>query len=275
MEPDKQVCGIVMPISSIDGCSDTHWTEVLAILSDSVADAGFEPNLVSNADDVGLIHKRIIQNLYENPIVVCDVSGKNANVMFELGMRLAFDKPTIIVKDDITTYSFDTAPIEHIEYPRDLRFSQIVEFKRKLADKLVATVEKSQNNSSYTTFLKHFGEFKIAKLEQKEVSGEEYIIDEIRSLKLSMFKMEALMRHMDSGDRRANRFAIAPNESAMVFSPAIREMFPKRTLEEDIYDDIKHGWKDANIVAHYLAQGHAEEKIQGIIDLLKRSNISK
>jgi hypothetical protein len=35
-------------------------------------------------------------------------------------MRLAFDRPTIIVKDDLTTYSFDTSPIEHLEYPRDL-----------------------------------------------------------------------------------------------------------------------------------------------------------
>ena len=76
--------------------------------------------------------KEIIQNLYENPGLVCDVSGKNPNVMFELGLRLAFDKPTIIVKDNKTSYSFDTSAIEHLEYPRDLRFSKIVEFKKTL-----------------------------------------------------------------------------------------------------------------------------------------------
>jgi len=96
------VCGIVMPISSIDGCNEAHWSDVHEILTEAIEDAGFEANLVSNADDVGIIQKRIIQNLYENPIVVCDVSGKNPNVMFELGLRLAFDKPTIIVKDDRT-----------------------------------------------------------------------------------------------------------------------------------------------------------------------------
>ena len=58
-----------------------------------------------------MIHKTIVQNLYLNPIVVCDVSGKNANVMFELGLRLAFDKPTIIIKDDKTDYSFDTSVV--------------------------------------------------------------------------------------------------------------------------------------------------------------------
>jgi len=188
----RNICGIVMPISAIDGCSENHWTDVQEILTEVIEEAGFEANLVSNADDVGIIHKRIIQNLYDNPIVVCDVSGKNPNVMFELGMRLAFDKPTIIVKDDKTTYSFDTSAIEHLEYPRDLRFTQIVEFKKILGEKISATYEKSTSDKSYTTFLKHFGEFKVAKIDQKEITGQEYILDELRNLRVSMRRLETV-----------------------------------------------------------------------------------
>jgi hypothetical protein len=182
--PDvKKTCGIVMPISGIDGCSEHHWQDVSDILSDAIETSGFEPNLVSNADEVGFINKRIIQNLYENPIVVCDVSGKNPNVMFELGMRLAFDKPTIIVKDDKTTYTFDIGGIEHLQYPRDLRFAHIVEFKEKLAEKIVATVKAAEADTGYTTFLKHFGEFTVTKLDSKEVSGQEFILDELKSMR--------------------------------------------------------------------------------------------
>src|SRR4051794_24255330 len=93
-------CGIVMPISALDGCSEAHWADVLDILKTAIKSAGFRPDLVSRSDEVTIIHKTIITNLYDNPIVVCDVSGKNPNVMFELGIRLAFDKPTIIIKDD-------------------------------------------------------------------------------------------------------------------------------------------------------------------------------
>src|SRR5437016_5370336 len=189
-EDSKLVCGVVMPISQLDGCSEEHWAEVHEILSEAIEDAGFESNLVSNADDVGIIQKRIIQNLYDNPIVLCDVSGKNPNVMFELGLRLAFDKPTIIVKDDKTSYSFDTAPIEHLEYPRDLRFSKIVEFKAKLSDKIQKTHEKAKNDATYTTFLKHFGEFKVAKIEKKEVPGQEIILDELRSLRVAVSRLD-------------------------------------------------------------------------------------
>lgn len=177
------ICGIVMPISAIDGCNESHWNDVMEIISVCIEEAGFEPNIVSNADDIGVIQKRIIQNLYDNPIVVCDVSGKNPNVMFELGIRLAFDKPTIIIKDDQTSYSFDTSPIEHIEYPRDLRFNKIEEFKTKLIDKIIKTHIKSVEDPNYSTFLKHFGEFKVAKIDKKEVSQQEYIMDEIKSLR--------------------------------------------------------------------------------------------
>ena len=183
-EPEElPTCGIIMPISPVDGCSEEHWREVRDIISDAIETAGLTPHLVSDADDVGIIQKRIIQNLYENPIVVCDVSGKNPNVMFELGLRLAFDKPTIIVKDDKTAYSFDTSPIEHLEYPRDLRFTRIVEFKEELVEKIKGTLDKAAKDKNYTTFLKHFGTFKVAKLDTEEVSGDALILEELRALR--------------------------------------------------------------------------------------------
>lgn len=80
----KPVCGVVMPISTIDGCDEGHWQHVLEIIQESINTTEFEPNLVSSSDDIGVIQKRIVQNLYENPIVVCDISAKNPNVMFEL-----------------------------------------------------------------------------------------------------------------------------------------------------------------------------------------------
>lgn len=106
---------------------------------------------------------------------MCDVSCKNPNVMFELGMRLAFDKPTIIVMDNMTKYSFDTAPIEHIGYPRDLSYYQIIEFKETLTKKIKGTVDAAQV-PGYTTFLKNFGEFQVASIENKEGSINDVLI---------------------------------------------------------------------------------------------------
>jgi hypothetical protein len=175
-------CGLIMPISSIGDYPESHWSDVQEIITDAVADAGLEASLVSYADETTVIPKTIVQNLYDNPIVICDVSSKNPNVMFELGLRLAFDKPTIIVKDNATSFSFDTGTIEHLPYPRDLRFARIVEFKAKLTSKIAGTLEAAKD-PDYSTFLKHFGKFTVAKLQETEVSGQEYVIEELRSIR--------------------------------------------------------------------------------------------
>jgi hypothetical protein len=228
----KTIFGIVMPISSIDGCSESHWNDVMEIINESIEEAGFEPNLVSNADDVGVIQKRIIQNLYDNPIVVCDVSGKNPNVMFELGIRLAFDRPTIIIKDDKTSYSFDTSPIEHLEYPRDLRFNKIQEFKVKLTDKIIKTHDKSNSDPNFSTFLKHFGEFKVAKLDKKEVSQQEFILDEIKSLRTLILNTNKRITNSSQselfGSTKGNKIDIccagAPTEKLSDLMPTILDV---------------------------------------------------
>ncbi len=192
-------CGVIMPISPLDGCDSSHWKDVKDIIFASIRLAKLKPSLVSDDTDIGVIHKRIVQNIYENPIIVCDVSGKNPNVMFELGMRLAFDKPVIVVKDDKTPYSFDTSPVEHLTYPRDLRFSSIVDFQEKLKEKLLAVMESKNEHS----FLKSFGTFKVAELKQESAGAFEILLEEIGALK---FAFEGTSRNRVSRLDSESRF---------------------------------------------------------------------
>jgi len=183
--PSPAKCGVIMPISPIDGCSAEHWSDVKTIISQSIASISeipFSITLVSDADDIGVIQKRIVQNIYDCDVIVCDVSCKNANVMFELGMRLAFDKPTVIIKDDVTEYSFDTGIIEHISYPRDLRFGKIVSFKEILASKVLATYRNSQNDKDHSTFLKNFGTFEVASIKREKLSPDQAIMSAVSDL---------------------------------------------------------------------------------------------
>lgn len=189
-----------MPISATSSCTESHWQEVLSILQSAVEGVGFEGNLVSEATDVGVIQKRIVQNLYENPVVVCDVSEKNPNVMFELGMRLAFDKPVVIIKDDKTNYSFDTSPVEHLTYPRDLRFTAIVEFKEKLGKK-VASAAASESEHS---FLASFGSFKVAELNVESAPADRLILEELEVLKREVRQLRFNPRATPGASRGLN-----------------------------------------------------------------------
>ncbi len=196
-------CGLVMPISAIDGCSAEHWSEVKTIVTEAVegiADHKFSVRLVSDADDVGVIQKRIVQNIYSSDVIICDVSGKNPNVMFELGLRLAFDKPTVIVKDDKTDYTFDTGIIEHLAYPRDLRFTRMVAFKASLADKVLATHKAAAKDPNHSTFLKNFGKFQVANLSEDVVPADKLVLEMLQDMQLELARLRrGTLR--DSGKR--------------------------------------------------------------------------
>ena len=187
----KGVCGIIMPIAPHPDYPIEHWKDVLNILKDAISTTEFEANLVSDDVAIGLIHDRIVTNIYTNDIIVCDVSSKNPNVMFELGMRLAFDKPTIIIKDELTGYSFDTGVIEHISYPSSLRFGQIVTFKEELVKKIKATYQKSKEDSKYSPFLKSFGKTIIpSTVQETSITEGNYIIEQLEKIRYEMHMLK-------------------------------------------------------------------------------------
>ncbi|APD13617.1 hypothetical protein RO07_25600 [Pandoraea pulmonicola] len=145
--------------------------------------------MVSDADEVGVIQKRIVSNIFMSDVVVCDVSGKNPNVMFELGMRLAFDRPAVIIKDDKTSYSFDTGVIEHLTYPRDLRYTTMQSFKQQLAEKVTSTYKKSIDDPTHSTFLKNFGTFKVANLDTEEAKSDQIVMSMLEQVQSQMQRL--------------------------------------------------------------------------------------
>lgn len=120
--------------------------------------------------------------------------------MFELGLRLAFDKPTIIIKDELTGYSFDTGVIDHIPYPSSLRFSEINLFKQKLRDRIQATYAKSKSDSKYSPFLKQFGTKIVpATIVQTEIPENKYILKMLEEMRLQISKI-SVQRKSSSAD---------------------------------------------------------------------------
>lgn len=184
-ENNEKICGIIRPIAKMnDFYTFEHWNSVKDIMERAIKKAGYIPLTVSDSKGSTTIHSSIFLNLYQNEIVVCDVSNRNANVMFELGMRIAFDKPVVIIKDDKTPFSFDTSHIKHLEYPSDLRFQVIEKFIDDLADAIKDTIQTSRQ-PEYKSFLSHYAPIKVATLEVNEVSEKialESILNSINNL---------------------------------------------------------------------------------------------
>jgi hypothetical protein len=237
-EVQKKTCGIIMPIAPHPDYPNDHWKDVLGILNEAISQTEFEPKLVSDDVAIGLIHDRIVTNIYNNEIVVCDVSSKNPNVMFELGLRLAFDKPTIIIKDENTGYSFDTGVIEHIPYPSSLRFSQIVKFKDELIKRLNATYKKSISEPNYSPFLKSFGKTIIpASIQQTEIPEGKYIMNQLEAMRQELHIMRVEQRNSSPIEyRRRNNEIISEKERNNIINAIISHR-TKTDLLENSMDD--------------------------------------
>lgn len=207
-ETKKLKVGLIMPISHTEGYPVGHWGDVRKIIEEALSefkDYKVEVSMVSEAEDSTLIQKTIIQRIYSDDIVIVDVSSKNPNVMFELGVRLAFDRPFILLKDDSTDYVFDISSIYHINYPRDLRYKDIVDMKNQLKMKLDATYKKSLKEESM--YLKDFGTFKVANLQSTELPMMDYLQKmfsdvkrEIREVKPK--KVESKLTHQFYDEQR-------------------------------------------------------------------------
>lgn len=245
---EKPICGIIMPISQIDDCDEQHWLDVKSILNESIQESGYKPRLVSESNDSSIIQKRIVQNIYNDTIVVCDVSCQNPNVMFELGMRLAFDKPTIIIIDDKTPFCFDTNIIEHLRYRRDLRYQDIIEFKKILSKYIKGTIETHKKDPNYSTFLKQFQDIKPKQINSIEGSKEDIILDRLDDIerKLSLTRNEYFhartiesIRNADINSDRINQIVITGiNNFCKERNIKESDLFNNMEAQKDCYNFI-------------------------------------
>lgn len=187
-------CGLVMPISNTETYPNGHWSDVKSIITQAVQqidDHKFTVDLVSSSDSGGVIQKRILEQLYNSDVVVCDVSSKNPNVMLELGMRLAFDKPVVLIKDDRTPFIFDTGPLLHLQYPADLRHNAIEVFKNDLAKAVKALYVKSTNGTDNLSYLQSFGPFQVTKIRTEEVSADVMMLSMLEQMRAEMAAIRA------------------------------------------------------------------------------------
>lgn len=83
----------------------------------------------------------IIKNIIECEMSICDLSSKNPNVLYELGIRQAFNLPVTLIKDLKTNRIFDIQGFRDIEYDETLRIDTVETTIQDLAELLKNTYE--------------------------------------------------------------------------------------------------------------------------------------
>ncbi|MDX8353776.1 hypothetical protein [Cognatiyoonia sp. IB215182] len=108
-----------------------------------------EPERIDQSDEAGLITPKIIKKIYEADWCVADLSGQNANVFYELGVRHAFQKPVIHLANDINAIPFDNSHQNAIEYTHDDPQSH-----KRAIERIIAQVSKfDEENEPFSSLV--------------------------------------------------------------------------------------------------------------------------
>jgi hypothetical protein len=150
----EKTCFVAMPITTPNayteklGDSD-HFAHVLIhLFTPALEEAGLTaipPSTVGSE----LIHAEIIRNLEQADFVLCDLSGLNPNVLFELGVRTSLDRPVILVKDDLTEKApFDLNAINTLTYDSSMTPWSLASERPRLVRHIQGVINSGNSGNS-------------------------------------------------------------------------------------------------------------------------------
>lgn len=151
---NEKTCFVIMPISDPDGYEKGHFRKVYEdIFKVAIENAGFIPIRADEVLQTNFIHLDILQKLIESPIAICDLSSRNPNVLFELGLRQAFDKPTVLVQECGTEKIFDIAPLRMTDYRKELKYREVLQDQINIAEAIKATKTATGNGDGINSLI--------------------------------------------------------------------------------------------------------------------------
>lgn len=181
-QAEKPVCFVIMPIADPEGYDKGHFSKVYEdIFRPACASAGFSAVRADEVKQTNLIHLDILQKLIESPMAICDLSGRNPNVLFELGLRQAFDKPTVLVQEVGTPRIFDIAPLRYTEYRKELRYRDVLEDQTFISDALKATAAATGKGEGVNSIVKILSLSKPASLKEVNEGDASGILQLVRA----------------------------------------------------------------------------------------------
>lgn len=217
------------------GWFDVYYKDIFC---PAIEQSGLEPH---RADDL-FRPSAIIADIWDYTkrakIMLADLTGKNPNVFYELGLAHALSKPVILLTESLDDVPFDLKALRIIEYDKNLP-EWGKELKIKISSAIKEVLEKP-NESVPATFLKsELPETQAIsrKQEEKLLSVQNEINSLRRILDITRFEHR---------QREFHRPSLSPSVSASI-SPS--------SVQENVRRYLEMGMPEHIIVDRLLAQG--------------------
>jgi hypothetical protein len=103
-------CFVMMPFG--------HWFDLYykELFIPAIKDAGMEPFRADELFSTGTVIEQIWEQIQKSKILLADLTGKNANVFYELGLAHAARKPVVFLSGNLEDVPFDLRHLRVIVY---------------------------------------------------------------------------------------------------------------------------------------------------------------
>ena len=204
----KKTCFVIMPISDNSNYEKGHFERVYDfIIKPACISAGFEPVRADDVLTTNHIALDIINKIIESEMAICDLSSQNPNVLYELGIRQAFNKPVTLIKDYKTNRIFDIQGFRDLEYDENLRIDNVQDTVDSLAE--IITNTYNDNGKDINSLVKLLSISPAELNEKTDISVEtELILNNLNSLdnRLSRIEESTKIRESKNMLKHAQQF---------------------------------------------------------------------
>jgi hypothetical protein len=127
-------CFVMMPFGT---WPDAYYKDIFSL---AIKDAGMEPLRADELFSTGTVIEQIWEQIQKSKILLADLTGKNANVFYELGLAHAARKPVVFTSGNLEDVPFDLRHLRVIVYDIHDPF-----WGEKLKNSLTAYLKNAKN----------------------------------------------------------------------------------------------------------------------------------
>jgi hypothetical protein len=198
-EKEKPVCFVIMPISDVPGYDAGHFGRVYEhLLKPAIVEAGYMPVRADDTNKTDYIVVGVVQKVVDSAIVLCDYSARNPNVLYELGIRHAFNRPVVLVKDTRTEKVFDIQGLRYTEYDPSLRVDTVQKDISRISN---AIKETAGNDEDAYNSVVHLAGLSAAQVPEKQT-----ISPDTHVLLSAIANLENRIENLNSRTKSPQRF---------------------------------------------------------------------
>lgn len=213
----KPKCFVIMPFG---GWFDKYYIEIYI---PAIEAAGFEAKRADDLYRPGNIVNDIWIYTKEATVLLADLTNKNPNVFYELGLAHAITKPAVLITASMDDVPFDLRSLRVIDYDKNSpNWGELLQ--DRITKALLETL-KNPKDAIPPTF------FEVDKTEKIKVSAESKELLEIRN-ELNLIKRE--VRSSDIRRRRRSNEDIDPEEAELLIKSYLKKGLDEALIAEKL-----------------------------------------